>query len=85
MKKNGFNHSARDCHWEMGHHWRVLEKLVHSSVPHTAELGRIYWYRMMQLMCQTHDTKEDKPLFSPVSSLEVQIHIHAESFVFTGS
>lgn len=73
MTKNGFIHSPRDCHWEMNHHWRMLEKLVYSLVSHTEKLGRIYWYRMMLLMCQTHDTKEDEPLFSAVHSLQVQI------------
>lgn len=78
MKKNGFIHSTRDYHWEMSHHWRVLEKLVHFSESHTAELGRIHWYRMMQLMCQTHDTKEDKSVFCCSFSTSTNTHSFTE-------
>lgn len=59
-KKKGFIHSTGDWHWEMGHLRGMLEKLVHPSVTHLAELDSIYWYGVMRPMSQTHDTKEDK-------------------------
>jgi len=71
-------------YWGMGHLWGMLEKLVHSSVTHLAELDSIYWYRVMRLMCQTHDTKEDKALCFLLFILYKCTSIQRAS-VFTGS